>query len=461
MIFEGGFILDTIAKDLTQGSVFRQLTTFAIPVALANALQAVYSMVDMVVVGQVVGSSGLSAVGIGGQILNMFLSIGMGFSFGAQVLLSQQVGAKDNNLQPTIGTLFTFELILAIIFGLVGIVFCDPILSVMNTPAAAMADARAYTIICCCGMIFIYGYNAVCGILRGMGESKLPMVFIAIASLVNLVLDIVFVWGFHMSAAGAALATVIAQAVSFLIAVIYLYKNKERFGFDFKLKSFKPSKTHLIPISKLGIPYIAQSLLITCSMMYVNAMVNKSGVVASAVDSIGNKLNSIVNIVVGALSVSGATMIGQCFGARKLDRVKECYRAVTAVCYIFFALLAACYLLFSRQIFSLFSTDGDVIAMAPQYMKIAVVWLLSMCSMTAPYCVLDGVGNAMLGLATCIMDGVVARIGLCILLGNIMGLEGYWLGNALAGFVTTLMAGVYYYSGRWKNRQPLLHGQNS
>lgn len=450
-----------IAKDLTKGPVLRQLLSFAIPVALANALQAVYSMVDMVVVGQVVGSSGLSAVGIGGQIMNMFMSVGMGFSYGAQVLLSQQVGAQDKDLQPTIGTLLTTEVILAVIFGVLGIVCCNPMLNVMNTPEAAWADARGYTLICCCGMIFIYGYNAVCGVLRGMGESKLPMVFIAIASVVNLVLDIVFVWGFHMSAAGAALATVIAQGVSFVVSLIYLYKNRERFGFDFKLHSFKPSKKHLIPMSKLGIPYIAQTMLITCSMMYVNSMVNKSGVVASAADSIGSKLNSVMNIVVGALSVSGATMIGQSFGARKMDRVKQCYRAVMTICMTFCVIFCGIYLLLDEEIFSLFSTDADVIAMACRYMPIAAVWLLSMFSMTAPYCVVDGVGAAMLGLVISVLDGVVARIGLCILLGSVMGLEGYWLGNALAGFVTTIMAGAYYYSGKWKNRQLLLEKEEA
>ena len=132
-------------------------------------------------------------MGIGGQLLNMFLCIGMGFGFGAQILLSQQVGAKDHDLQPTIGTLFTTELIASIVFGILGIVFCNPLLSIMNTPDAVWADARSYTIICCCGMVFIYGYNAVCAILRGMGESKLPMIFIAIASVVNLVLDLLFV----------------------------------------------------------------------------------------------------------------------------------------------------------------------------------------------------------------------------------------------------------------------------
>lgn len=445
-----------IAKDMTQGPVLRQLAVFALPVALANALQAVYSMVDMVVVGQFVGSAGLSAVGIGGQLLNMFLSIGMGFSVGAQVLLSQQVGAKDHDLQPTIGTLLTTELIASIIFGLLGVLLSDQLLGIMNTPQEAWADAKAYTIICCLGMVFIYGYNAVCGILRGMGESKLPMIFIAIASLVNLVLDLVFVAGFHMSAAGAALATVMAQGVSFAISLVYLYRNRDRFGFDFKLRSFKPVAERLIPICKLGIPYIAQCLMITCSMMYVNAQVNVYGVTASAVDSIGSKLNSVVNIVIGAISMASATMVGQCFGARKFDRVKQCYRACTAVCMIALVVIGSAYLLFSEQIFSLFSSEESVIAMAPKYMVIAVVWVASIATMTAPYSVVDGVGHAMLGLVISIMDGVVARIGLCILLGRIMGLEGFWLGNALAGFVSTLMAGAYYYTGRWKNRQPLL-----
>ena len=450
-----------IAKDMTRGPVLKQLAVFAGPVALANALQALYSMVDMVVVGRFVGAAGLSAVGIGGQLQFVFLSVGMGFSVGAQVLLSQQVGAQDRDLQPTIGTLMTMELICALLLSVLGVALCPQMLHIMNTPEAALGDARAYTIICCCGMLFIYGYNAVCGVLRGMGESKLPMIFIAIASLVNLVLDLVFVAGMHMSAAGAALATVIAQGVSFLVAIVYLYRNRARFGFDFRLRSFRPRRERLIPICKVGIPYIAQMLMITCSMMFVNAQVNRFGVTASAVDSVGNRLNSVVNIVIGAVSMSGATMMGQCFGARNYERIKQCHRACLAICLISLVVLGGAYLLFPEQIFSLFTSDGDVIAMAPEYMVIAVVWLASMCTMTPPYAVIDGVGHAMLGLVISIMDGVVARIGLCILLGRFMGLHGFWLGNALAGFVTTIMAGAYYYSGRWKQRRLLLEREEA
>ena len=445
-----------IAKDMTTGPVLKQLVRFALPIALANALQAVYSLVDMIVVGRFVGAEGLSAVGIGGQLLTLFLSVGMGLGFGSQILLSQQVGAQDRDLQSTIGTLFTMELAASVIFGVTGILLCHPMLRLLNTPPQSFSNAADYTLIACCGMVFIYGYNAVCGVLRGMGESKLPMIFIAIATVVNLGLDVLFVAVFRMSAAGAALATVIAQGVSFAIAIVYLYRNRERFGFDFQLRSFIPRKQRMAPILRIGSMYVVQMIMITGSMMFVNSQVNVYGVTASAVDSIGVKLNSLVHIVVGALSAAGAAVIGQCFGARKFDRIKECHRACLLLSMGFMVILVSAYLLFPKQIFSLFSSDEAVIAMAPGYMLIAAVMDASMFTMTAPFAVVDGVGNATLGLVSSIMDGVVARIGLCLWLGSVLGLHGFWWGNALAGFVSTLITGIYYYSGKWKTRKTLL-----
>lgn len=448
-----------IARDLTQGSVLSQLIRFAIPVALANAMQALYSTVDMVVVGQFVGASGLSAVGIGAQIMGIVLCFGISIGVGAQVLISQQVGAGNDDLQATIGTMFSLELITGILFCILGIAFVDPILALMNTPAEAWAEARAYTVICCFGTVFTHGYNAVCGVLRGMGDSKRPMIFVAIASLGNVILDLVFVIWLHMGAAGTALATVIAQGISLVISLIYLYRHREQFGFDFKPSSFRIRKDRLIPICKIGIPYALQGILISGSMMYVNAQVNSFGVIASAADSIGNKLNSIINIVVGAISMSSATMVGQCFGARKLDRVKQCFRSCMAICMASWLLFTAAFLLIPRQIFGIFSTDPAVLDMAPTYLGIAVVWVMAICNMNAPFALIDGVGNAGLGFFMSVMDGVVARIGLCLLLGGLWGLEGFWLGNALAGFVTTIIGMVYYLSGKWKTRKPLLEQQ--
>ena len=439
----------TLVNDMSQGPVLKGLIRFAIPMILANLLQAVYSMVDMIVVGQFDGPAGLSAVGIGGQLTNLFLAVGMGFSNGAQVVISQQVGMKSKKISKTIGTLLTTELLLAVVVGAIGIVFHRGILGVMNTPKAAWDEAVGYLVICSCGMIFIYGYNALCAVLRGMGESKLPIVFIAVASLVNVALDLIFVGGLHWGASGAAAATVIAQGA------VFLYRHKEAMQFDFRLRSFAVDREQLGALCRLGIPTVVQQFLITISITFVNAQVNAFDVAASAVDSVGGKLNMVANIITGAISTAAATMIAQSFGARKMDRVKHAFRACMAICMVWWVILSACYLLFPRQIFGLFTTDEQVLELAPTYLRYAVIWLLALCSMDAPFALVQGVGYASFNLVVGLLDGVVARIGLSMVLGHVMGLTGFWLGNGLAGFVTTIAMGIYYLTGRWAKRETI------
>lgn len=447
----------TLNNDLTEGSVLRQLVTFSIPLLLANVLQAAYGIVDMIVVGHFVGAEGLSAVGISSQLLNMFMSVGMSFASGGQVLISQQIGTKDiKGLNRTVGTVFSTEFLLAVIMGLAGILFCTPLLRVLNTPPEAMQQAKSYLYIGCGGMVFIYGYNAVSSILRGMGESKLPFVFIAIATVVNIVLDLLFVGAFHWGAAGAAAATVIGQAVSFLCAIWYLYRHREQFNFDFRLKSFKIKKDRFMALMKLGIPMSVQFIAITVSMMYVNAQVNIYGVVASAVDGVGNKFGSLMNIISGALCTAGAAMIGQNFGAGRFDRIKQIFKYSMIISLLSWVVSSAVVLLFPKQIFSIFSTEPEVLEYAPQYFRIAVIFFLGIASMAPPMAVVEGIGNAKLGLIAGILDGVVARIALCTILGSVLGLPGFWLGNALAGFVCTIIEGAYYLSGKWEKRSVLL-----
>ena len=445
----------TMINDLSEGPVLSKLARFALPIMFANLLQAVYSMVDMIVVGQFCGSAGLSAVGIGGQLLTLFLTVGMGFSNGGQTVISQQVGLKSDRIPQTVGTLFTTEFLMAIVVGLVGIVFHNPILNFMNTPDTARAEAVRYMIICCCGMIFIYGYNAVCAILRGMGDSRTPMIIIGAASLINVVLDLLFVAVFHWAAGGAAAATVAAQAFSFIAAVVYLYRNRIAFQFDFRPSSFKIDFEQLKALCRLGIPFVFQQFMITASITFINAQVNAYGVVASAVDSVGGKLNTVVNIVTGAISTASATMISQSFGARKLDRVKKTVRACLIICMAWYVILGSLYLFLPRQIFGLFTSEAEVLDLAPTYLHFALVWLLALCSMCAFFSLVSGIGFASFNLIIGLLDGVVARIGLSMLLGHFMGLTGYWLGSGLAGFCTTIPMGIYYLSGKWKNRRAI------
>lgn len=442
----------SLIHDLSQGPVLRSLVIFALPLMAANALQAVYNMVDMIVVGQFNGAIGLSAVGIGGQIQMIFLTFGMGFANGAQIVISQQVGMKSNRISKSIGTLLTLEMIMAVVITLIGVLGRNVLLGLLNTPEYSYDQAIQYTVICSLGMFFIFEYNALCAILRGMGESKLPMIFIAVSSIINIILDIIFVGPMHMGAGGAALATVLAQAVSCISALIYLVRHKEAVGFDFKLRSFKIDKEQCIALCRLGVPSVFQMMMITFSIAFVNSKVNLYGVTASAVDSVGSKLSTIVNIVCGAISVAAGTMVAQSFAAGKIDRVKQTVHASIGIQMIWFALMAIGYLFLPKQIFGLFTSDMQVLEMAPTYCRIAVLWLFAACTMNAPYAVVKGVGFASFDLFVGIMDGVVARIGLALLFGHFMGLNGYWLGNSLAGFVTVILMGAYYLSGKWEKR---------
>lgn len=450
----------TMIKDLTQGNVGRELLRFSFPFMLSNALQTVYNLVDMVVVGQYVGSSGLTAVSIGGQITWLLCCLAIGYSSGGQIYISQLVGAKDHDgIRRTIGTTFTTISIFAVIFTILGILLNEPLLNLLNTPAEAMGQAQDYVIICSAGMFFVYGYNTISAILRGMGDSTRPFIFIAVAAILNVILDIIFVGPLGMEAAGAALATTISQAVAFFVSVIYLYRHRDTFGFDFKLKSFAIDKATFKALSLLGLPLTVQSSAINISMLYVSAGINNYGLVYSSVYGIGSKLQSLMFIITNSISTASSTMFGQNLGAGKYDRVKKIFWYGNLYCIVFFIAVAVACLGFPEFIFQLFTQDADVIAQAPHFMITLVVMFSGFATMTAGIALINGIGNGSLSLITALLDGVIVRIGLCILLAQPMGVWGYFWGNALAGYISTIIGDLYYLTGAWKKRKLMVHSQ--
>ena len=448
-----------MGTDLTQGHVGKQLLRFSVPFMLANLLQTVYNMVDTVVVGQFVGTEGLSAVSSGGELIMLYTFVAIGFGSAGQTLIGQFIGAgKRERINRTVGTLFTLLLIMGLILTVFCIATCDFQLRLINLPEEAMAEGRNYFRICAAGLVFIYGYNLVSSILRGMGDSKRPLIFIAIASVMNLILDLVFVIGLGMGAAGAALATILGQAFSFVCAVVYLYRHREAFGFDFKPRSFVPEKEILTSIVKLGIPMSAQGALISISMLYVVSLVNAFGVAASAANGITVKLNSVIRIVTQAMTTSGAAMIAQCVGAGKHDRASRVFNWCMLINVIFAVLCAAALAAAPVRIFSLFNTDPDVLAYAKIYVIYGVLDYIAAGTRSPFQSLVNGTGAAGLALAASVCDGVLARIGFSILFGNIlgMGVSGYWMGNMLASFVTTIIIFPYYITGRWKKKKLLV-----
>ena len=446
----------SIIRDLTEGSVAKLLMIFAFPILCSNLLQTVYNMVDMIVIGQFVGSAGLSAVAIGGDISHCLMFLAMGISSAGQVILSQYIGAGDRDkIKGTVGTMFTLTAVCAVVLSIICLIFLDPILRVLNTPEGCYEYAREYSVVCVCGAIFTYGYNLVSAILRAMGDSKRPFLFVAVASVLNLILDLIFVAVFHWGPMGAALATIIGQAVSFIWALIYLYRNRDSFGFDFKLRSFKPDPVILPRMIKLALPMCLQSAAIHVSMLFVNSYINAYGVIASAVTGIGNKLSSVTSVVCNALSTAGSSMVGQNIGAQKYNRVPKIVGISLVVGIVFAAILSALTVFFPNTIFGFFNKEPEVLSMAMSYIPVAVLMYFGSAFRSPFFALINGSGNAKLNLIMGLLDGVVCRIGLAILMGKVleMGIMGFWLGHALAGYMPFLIGVVFFFSGKWKTNR--------
>lgn len=442
-----------IIRDLTSGSVPRTLISFSLPLFLSGLLQMVYNMVDMIVVGQFVGTEGLSAVAIGGEVLMLITFVAMGFSNAGQILISRFVGGKRFDLVgEMVGTLFTLLEGLAVIIMIVFFFSYQGIMRWLNTPADIWEFTRQYCITCVFGIPFIYGYNLVSAILRGMGDSKHPFLFIALASVINVVLDLLLVGPAGLGPFGAALATVVGQAVSFLFALRLLYRNRDQIHFDFHPAHFRIGKHVLRPLLSLGIPMVIQSAAITFSMLFVNSYINTYGTVAVAVTGVARKLESMISVVSQAISSAGGAMISQALGAKKTERVpKVVFHAlwIVAIPAGIFALITW---LKPEWLFGLFSSDPAVMEMALTYIPVAMIQYLG-CTLRPPnFALINGSGNSKLNLLVALMDGIFCRIGLSLLLGVGlgMGIRGFWYGNALSGLVPFLIGAGYLLSGRWK-----------
>ncbi len=448
----------TLSKDLTHGSVFKQLITFAIPIVLANLLQIVYTIVDTVVVGQFVGTVGISAVSAASTVILLFTNFSMGISSAGEVIISQFLGKHDREaVSRSIGTMFTFVVAVALVLTAISVPCAKLLLNIVNTPAEAMDGAMSYAICSFIGLVFIFGYSGVGAMLRGLGDSKHPLMFIAIATVMNIILDIVLVGPLKMGAIGAALATVVSQGFSFLFSVGYLYRHRDAFGFDFKPRSFVPDPTILKLFLKLAFPMALQHVAVNISTMYVASCVNSYGIVVSALTGIGDKLRMVVAIFSGSIGTAATAMIGQNFGAGKHDRVKSIYLTALAILVVTCAILGSVGLIFPNAVVGMFDTNPEVLAMAPRYMVINFLTYVAFAIYVPVNSLIHGIGFASLALVNGLIDGFVARIGLVWLLGTVLnnGFWGVWWGAALASYVGATIGTVYFISGLWKKRKAL------
>lgn len=439
-------------NNLSKGNVFKQLVLFSLPFLLSNLIQTLYSVADMVIVGQFSGTLSMSGVNIGSQVTFLITNLVLGLSVGATVLIGQYLGANDReSLKETIGTLFTSLFILAVVLTVAVHFLRIPLLKLIKTPVESFSEAERYFFITNLGTVFIFGYNALSAVMRGMGDSKNPLIFVAVACVLNIGLDILLVAGFSMGASGAAIATVASQAVSMILCVIYLAKNN--FIFDFKLSSFKISKRRLTLLLKVGVPTSIQNVASSASFLFLTALVNSTGgaIASAAVGAVG-KLNGFAILPAVAMSSSVSAMSAQNLGAGEENRAKKTMFIGMAIAGTISILAFIIIRLFPELCMSAFGDDPEMIKYGVIYLSsfsydyIIVPWLFCMNGLFI------GAGHTTFSLINGSLSSIFIRIPASYLFGITLGggLFGVGLGAPCASLVALCLAVWFYLSGKWK-----------
>ena len=353
--------------DLTQGSVPKVLLRFAMPFLIANVLQALYGGADLFVVGQYDDAASVAGVAIGSQVMQTITGIILGLTTGTTILIAMGTGAKDDRkVAATIGTSVYFFTVTGIILTLVMVLFHRPIAALMHTPEEAMADTLHYILICSAGIPFIMGYNVVCGILRGLGDSKSPLYFVGLACIINIGADFLLVGGFGMRAAGAAIATVLSQGISFLTALWFLHRRG--FHFEFTRRDIRFHKDLSRRIVTLGAPIALQDALINVSFLIITVIVNQMGVIASASLGVVEKIIIFAMLPPTAMAAAVATMTAQNYGAGLIQRMSRCLYSGIGISLVFGVSVCVYSQFLPETLTGIFTNDPAVIEMAAGYL---------------------------------------------------------------------------------------------
>lgn len=453
--------MDNKEQNLTLGSVPKNLVKFAFPLLGANLLQSFYSIVDMAVVGRIVGKSGLAAISNASMLSFIINSVCIGVTTGGTVLAAQYKGAGDEQGQKeTAGTLLSLAFAASILVTIAALLIYDPLFSFLNVPMEAMKDALSYMKVICMGTIFVFGYNGVCSLMKGLGDSKSPLYFVAMAGIVNIFLDLLFVGPLDMGTKGAAYATIFSQAVSLIISVIYL--KRKNFIFDFKPKSFKIQRAKLIIILKIGLPAAVQMVIVNISYLLITGIMNTFGLSAAAAFGIGLKINTFAGMPCQAVGQAVTAMAGQNIGAKNFKKVKK--TAQSGLLINILVTLAAVILvqIFAADIIMLFGPSG-----APAVEK-GVIYLRICCGINSlVYAVmytLDsffiGAGSASIAMWNSILDAVAVRLPVCWLLAFPfrLGFLGVCIGQAVSPILPAAAGIIYFSSKKWMSKK-LVTGQ--
>lgn len=450
--------------DFTEGSIPKQLLQFTWPMLAGNALQALYNMVDSFWVGRFMGPAGLAAVSISFPIIFALISLVIGLTMATTTLVSQYFGAKDERMvKRAVNNSFTLLFFSAVLISILGITFRYSILWLVNAPAEIIDDAASYLLIFLAGLVFMFLYNVLSAILRGLGDSRTPLLFLVYSTVINIILDPIMIFGLgpvpRLGVAGAALATVIAQGISAILGIRYLNKVGHLLSFRLRDLTFDRQLTGLT--LRIGLPAGIQQMVVSLGNLTVSSFINSFGQTVVAAYGAAGRLDQFAFMPAMSLGVATSAFVGQNLGANRQERVRETVRS-SLVQVTLFTLPAVLLALFAPAVLlRLFTDNQEVLAIGSDYLRIAAFSYFPFAWMFVYNGVLRGAGDTLPTMFFTIGSLWVVRVPLSRYLSGLpgLGLRGIWWGIAVSPLFGLLLSAGYYLTGRWQraavtNRRP-------
>lgn len=434
-----------MTNDMTTGNPVKLILLFSIPLLIGNIFQQFYSMLDTIIVGRFIGVEALAAVGTTSSMVFLVNGFVMGLTSGFAVLISQKYGAKDEvGVKEAVASSIILSIIATILVTFISVLSAKPLLTLMNTPSNIMKDASTYIIILYAGNIAIIFYNMMAAILRALGDSKTPLYFLIVSSVLNIILDLVLIINFKMGVAGAAYATVISQGVSAILCVIYTYKRYKILRLkkdDFKVKK-KYYRKHL----KVGIPMALQFSITSIGIMTVQSAINIFGSTVIASYAASSKVLQLVMQPATTLGVTMATYCGQNIGAKRYDRIKEGVKKCVQIS-IITSVISAIILIFLGKYFVMMfvsNPDAEILSYAQQVLNISAIFFIPLGLIFVYRNALQGIGDSFIPMMAGVYE-LVARAIVAFTLPKVLEFIGICLADPVAWFAAVIPLAYTYY----------------
>ena len=434
-----------MTNDMTTGNPVKLILLFSIPLLIGNIFQQFYSMVDTIIVGRFIGVEALAAVGTTSSMVFLVNGFVMGLTSGFAVLISQKYGAKDEaGVKKAVASSITLSIIATIIVTFISVISAKPLLALMNTPSNIMKDASTYIIILYAGNVAIIFYNMMAAILRALGDSKTPLYFLIVSSVLNIILDLVLIINFKMGVAGAAYATVISQGVSALLCVIYTYKKYKILRL--KKEDFKVKKKYYRKHLKIGIPMALQFSITAIGIMTVQSAINIFGSTVIASYAAASKVLQLVMQPATTLGVTMATYCGQNIGAKRYDRIKLGVKKCVQIS-IITSLISAMVLIFLGKYFVMMfvsNPDAEILSYAQQVLNISAIFFIPLGLIFVYRNALQGIGDSFIPMMAGVYE-LVARAIVAFTLPKVLEFMGICLADPVAWFAAVIPLAYTYY----------------